>query len=129
MAMNLKDRNGVAVVELAVCLPVFLAIVFGFISLGLAVQLKSNSKLIGHMAATEIFRAKNADAFTTAEIESKYLKLANDLGLRGFSLGINRDSTGAFEVSTEVSLAENYSFLTHSASSKQITTETFIFVD
>ncbi|MEZ6137567.1 MAG: TadE/TadG family type IV pilus assembly protein [Pirellulaceae bacterium] len=129
MAMNLENRQGVATVEVAVCLPIFVSIVFGFISLGLAVQLKSNSKLIGHMAATEIFRAKNADASTNAEIESKYLKLANDLGLRGFSLGIHRDSAGTFEVSTEVSFAENYSFVPLSVSPKKITTKTFVFVD
>ena len=129
MAVNLENRKGVAVVEVAVCLPIFLSIVFGLISLGLAVQLKSNSKLIGHMAATEIFRAEKADASTTKGIESKYLKLANDLGLAGFSLGIHRDSTGTFEVRTEVSFADNYSFIPFSVSTKPITTATFIFVD
>lgn len=129
MAVNLEKRKGVAAVELAVCLPIFLSIVFGLISLGLAVQLKSNSKLIGHMAATEIFRAKKADASTTKEIESKYRNLANNLGLKGFSLNINRDSTGTFKVSTAISYSQNYSFVPFSVSTNQITTETFIFVD
>ena len=51
------ERKAAAVVELAICLPVLLVIGFGFINVGLLVQFKHNSKLIGHLAATELFRS------------------------------------------------------------------------
>lgn len=122
-----KNRRGIAAVEVAVCLPLFMVISFGFISCGLLVQLKSNSKLVGHLAASEIVQAASLDASTIGSIDSKYEQLASDIGIRGLAIQIIDDSAGNFTVRTSVSYQDNYSSVPFKLQSDAVSTETFVF--
>lgn len=127
MRKKRSQRKGAATVEFAICAPVLLIIGFGFVNVGVYVQLKHQSKMIGHLAATEVFKAETKDASTISGIEVKFRKMAAELGIDGFSLEVDRHSSDVAVVKTGVSVTANYSIPTTFVTSNWLATETFVF--
>ena len=119
------ERKAAAVVELAICLPVLLLIGFGFINAGLLVQFKHNSKLIGHLAATELFRSTR-DANSISAIETRYEQLATDLGLVGLVVEISEANDIAI-VKTTLSINENSLIPINYLTADESVTETHVY--
>ena len=119
------ERKAAAVVELAICLPVLLLIGFGFINAGLLVQFKHNSKLIGHLAATELF-SSTRDANSITAIETRYEQLATDLGLVGLDVEISETNDIAI-VKTTLSINENSLIPINYLTADESVTETHVY--
>ena len=100
---------------------------FGFINVGIHVQLKHQSKTIGHLAATEVIKAEAKDASTISQIEAKFMQMATDLGINGFDIEIEQHSSDVTVVKTDVSLTANYSIPTTFVTSNRLETETYVF--
>ena len=127
MRKRQSKRSGVATVEFAICAPVLLIVGMGFINAGLLVQLKYNSKLIGHLAATEVFKAATKDGQTLNEIESEFEQLAIDLGIRSLDIDIKEASPNIVVVSTNVSVTQNSAVPMGFLTAHELSTETFVF--
>lgn len=121
------QRKGVASVEFAVCLPVLLTIGFGFINIGQNIQFKYNSKLIGHLAATECFKKSNANSETRNQIENEFESVSRSLGLKGLSVRITQENDEIAVVRTALSTDDNSSVPVIFRTNLEITTETFVY--
>ena len=126
--MNIKKRNrdGVAVVEFAICAPLLLLIGFGFINAAMMVQMRHNAKIIGHLAATDLFISFDRSPATVSEIEAKYESLAGDLGIQGLQVEISEDDDVAL-VRTTMSVLANSSIPISFQSLDEIATNTFVY--
>ena len=121
-----RDRKGAAVVEFAICAPLLLLIGFGFINAGLLVQLRHNSKMIGHLAATDLFIAPQRNAVTIALIQQKYQDLAEQLGISNFEITITEQDDIA-QITTSLPVPENSPIPTTFQTSETIATDTFVY--
>ena len=121
-----KNRDGIAVVEFAICIPLLLIIGFGFINIGMIVQLRHNSKIIGHLAATDLFVAFEKSPETIANIKTKYRNLAEDLGIEGLQIDISEED-GIALVRTSLSVRANSRIPISYQKRDQITTDTYVY--
>ena len=120
------NRDGVAVVEFAICAPLLLAIGFGFINVATMVQMRHNSKIIGHLAATDLFIAFDKTPATVARIKAKYASMAADLGIEGLQIEISEED-GIALVETSLSVSENSQIPINFQSLDEITTDTYVY--
>ena len=121
-----SNRDGAAMVEFAICIPIMLLVGFGFINAGLLVQMRHNAKIVGHMAATDLFIALDRSPATVAEIEAKYESFAEELGITGMQIEISEENDIAL-VKTSMSVAENSLIPIGYQSLDEITTDTYVF--
>ena len=105
----------------------FVLIGFGFLSIGMQVQIRYDSKVIGHLAATEVFKAAEKDSDTIDEIKLKFERLARSLGIRGLDIEIRQHRTGITAVRTNVSVARNSSLPAAYVIGDTLTTETYVY--
>ena len=128
--MNIKKRHsqreGVATVEFAICLPLLLIVGFGFINVAKSVQLRHNAKIIGHLAATDLFVSFTKDPTAVAHIEAKYEQMAEDLGINGFEVEITETDDIAL-VKTSMSVSSNSSIPAIYQTIDLIETETYVY--
>lgn len=118
-------RKGAAVVEFAVCIPVVLLIGFGFINAGVLVQMQHNSKMLGHMAATDVFKS-NKDPQTIEKIVERYEQMAEDLGITQLEVEISETNDIA-SVRTSMSVSANSLIPVNFQTADSIVTETFVY--
>lgn len=123
----MQRREGAAIVEFAICAPVLLLIGFGFINAGLLVQMRHNSKIIGHMAATEVFKETSRDATTISGIETKYETMAADLGIVGMDVAVTAGTGEIAVVTTSMSVSDNSLIPLNFQTSDSVVTETHVF--
>ena len=119
-------RRGAAVVEFAVCVPVLVLIGFGFIYCGLLVQMRHNSKLIGHMVATEVFKLNQRDSIAFQNLEDRFEQIADDLGIVGLQVSINETDNIAV-VTTSLSISDNSPLNLSFQASDILATQTHVY--
>ena len=120
------NRDGVAMVEFAICAPILLLIGFGFINAAMMVQMRHNAKIIGHLAATDLFVAFDRGPSTVAAIKEKYKSLAEDLGIEGLQIEISEEDDIAL-VRTSLSIRANSAIPIRYQSLDQMTTDTYVY--
>jgi Flp pilus assembly protein TadG len=76
------SRDGLAVVELAICLPVMIMLTFGAVEAANAIYLKQ--MLV--TAAYEAARTATALGNTQADGEARYTQIVNSVGIKGSSI-------------------------------------------
>ncbi len=76
------DRKGLAVVELAICLPLMVLLTFGAIEAANAIYLKQTLVT----AAYEAARKATALNGTQADGEARYLEVVNSVGMKGTAI-------------------------------------------
>ena len=89
--------------------------------------MRHNSKIIGHMAATEVFKVSHRDAATIAAIETKFETLATDLGIVGLDVAIAPSSSEIATVTTTMSVRDNSLIPLNFQTSDSVVTETHVF--
>ena len=128
--MNIKKRHsqreGVATVEFAICLPLLLLVGFGFINVAKCVQLRHNAKMIGHLAATDLFVSFTKDPVSVAAIETKYEQMAEELGINGLQVNISETNDIAL-VRTSMSVEANSAIPIRYQQLDLIETETYVY--
>ena len=120
------NREGVAMVEFAICAPLLLLVGFGFINVATMVQMRHNSKIIGHLAATDLFIAFNKTPATVASIKAKYISMAEDLGIEGLQIEISEEDDIAL-VRTSLSVSDNSQIPINFQSLDEISTDTYVY--
>lgn len=121
-----QARKGASIVEFAICAPVLVLIGFGFINCGLLVQMKHNSKLIGHMAASELFRNPQRNAASITAIETKYEGIGVALGIVDLEVAI-AEADDLTVVTTNMSVSKNSLVPINFQTIDSVVTETHVF--
>jgi len=123
-----RNRTGTASVEFAISAPVLFLVGFGFMNMGTNVQLKHNSKIIGHLAATELMKLSDNSPASIDAIESDFEELSRSLGMVGLSVDIAVGGANDIAiVETHIPVSGNSAIPAGFSTNTEITTETFTY--
>lgn len=95
---------------------------------GTNIQLKYNSKIIGHLAATELMKLDRKGPASINAIESDFEELSRSLGMTGLSVDIAVGGPNDIAiVETNIPVTGNSAIPVGFSTSTEIKTETFAY--